>query len=326
MPEAIFSGFRFCILPAVADVGWCWDLLTRPVPHVITRLLSSTALHTLDGPRPTTAEGGSGDPILLPHFDLEAALQAENARRMHFEDCGNLHLDDVPFDVEPVPPLPMTPLFLSSAVASVPTEWHGLTGATRKKAKRRARDTALRQETLPMIFAPTRVAWTGLMQQLQHPYLDCWKDTKFLKKHLNYFEWDGRTSHAFVESKGRIVGGLIGAPKDPTWPSVIKRMALAPTFVTDAPPHLDGANSAGGMCEITPLGDFDPDTSAHLVLWDFSYIIRFPPGTSAIIPSAVVTHSNTLLQPGETRFSVIRYTAQRPSATSATSCKRPKIR
>ncbi|KAJ6481001.1 hypothetical protein C8R45DRAFT_831933 [Mycena sanguinolenta] len=76
-----------------------------------------------------------------------------------------------------------------------------------------------------------------------------------------------------------------------------------------SPPHLGGANSVGGMCEITPLGNFDPDTSAHLVLWDFGYIIRFPPGTSAIIPSAIVTHSNTPLQTGETHFSVIRYTA-----------------
>ncbi|KAJ6476960.1 hypothetical protein C8R45DRAFT_833668, partial [Mycena sanguinolenta] len=229
-----------------------------------------------------------------------------------------------------------------------------------------------------------------------------------------------RTSHAFVEAKGRIVGALIGAPNDPTWPAVVQRATGAlhhewlgmsfPSaayehrrgdFAQDAlgrsfgggrktagnitpssasngramnriarnpdlgrilghalsgfkaffwgifgsyhaldraltrlapqlsrlpseapyaalsvnfehafsPPHLNGANSAGGMCEITPFGNFDPDTSTHLVLWDFGYIIRFPPGTSAIIPSAVVTHSNTPLQKGETRFSVIRYTA-----------------
>ncbi|KAJ6493156.1 hypothetical protein C8R45DRAFT_1095670 [Mycena sanguinolenta] len=72
-------------------------------------------------------------------------------------------------------------------------------------------------------FRTTRVAWTGLGQNLQHPHLDRWQDTQFLKTHLNYLEWDGRTSHAFVEAKGRIVGALIGAPNDPTWPAVVQR-------------------------------------------------------------------------------------------------------
>ncbi|KAJ7815111.1 hypothetical protein B0H14DRAFT_3476520 [Mycena olivaceomarginata] len=88
-------------------------------------------------------------------------------------------------------------------------------------------------------FRKTRVAWTGLTQRLDHPHLARWRDTEFLKKHLNYFAWDGRwscpalsavsadqcpsTSHAFVDAKGRVVGSLIGAPKDPCWLAVVSR-------------------------------------------------------------------------------------------------------
>ncbi|KAF8137920.1 hypothetical protein K438DRAFT_1786205 [Mycena galopus ATCC 62051] len=75
------------------------------------------------------------------------------------------------------------------------------------------------------------------------------------------------------------------------------------------PPHLDGANKADGMCLIGALGNFDPDLGGHIVLWDLDLAIRFPPGCSSLIPSAVVTHSNTPIQPHEERFSLLQYSA-----------------
>ncbi|KAJ7824057.1 hypothetical protein B0H14DRAFT_3469580 [Mycena olivaceomarginata] len=79
--------------------------------------------------------------------------------------------------------------------------------------------------------------------------------------------------------------------------------------VSVSPPHTDAANKADGMCLIAALGAFDPDQGGHLVCWDYNLLIRFPPGCSALIPSAVVTHSNTPIQAGEDRFSLIQYTA-----------------
>ncbi|KAJ7671113.1 hypothetical protein B0H14DRAFT_2424376, partial [Mycena olivaceomarginata] len=73
-------------------------------------------------------------------------------------------------------------------------------------------------------------------------------------------------------------------------------------------PHLDFANLAWGWCAITALGDFDPDKGGHLILWDLKLIIRFPPGSTILIPSALIRHSNTSIQPHEKRFSFTQYT------------------
>jgi hypothetical protein len=74
-------------------------------------------------------------------------------------------------------------------------------------------------------------------------------------------------------------------------------------------PHLDFANLAWGWCAITALGDFDPDLGGHIILWDLKLIIRFPPGCTLFIPSALVRHSNTSIQAHEKRFSFTQYTA-----------------
>ncbi|KAF8178777.1 hypothetical protein K438DRAFT_1604479, partial [Mycena galopus ATCC 62051] len=79
--------------------------------------------------------------------------------------------------------------------------------------------------------------------------------------------------------------------------------------ISVSPPHLDGNNKADGMCLIGALGDFDPDLGGHIVLWDLDLIIRFPPDCSSLIPSAVITHSNTPIQTGEEHFSLIQYSA-----------------
>jgi hypothetical protein len=74
-------------------------------------------------------------------------------------------------------------------------------------------------------------------------------------------------------------------------------------------PHLDFANLAWGWCAITALGHFDPNKGGHLILWDLKLIIRFPPGSTLLIPSALLRHSNTSIQAGEKRFSFTQFTA-----------------
>lgn len=73
--------------------------------------------------------------------------------------------------------------------------------------------------------------------------------------------------------------------------------------------HIDFANLAWGWCAITALGNFDPDLGGHLILWDLRLVIRFPPGSTILIPSALIRHSNVPIQAHEYRGSFVQYTA-----------------
>ncbi|KAL1711775.1 hypothetical protein EV715DRAFT_214868, partial [Schizophyllum commune] len=73
--------------------------------------------------------------------------------------------------------------------------------------------------------------------------------------------------------------------------------------------HRDFGNLPFGWCAITALGNFNPDLGGDLVLWECGLIIRFPPGSTILIPSAIIHHSNTAIGPGETRYSVTQYTS-----------------
>jgi len=55
---------------------------------------------------------------------------------------------------------------------------------------------------------------------------------------------------------------------------------------------MDFGNLPYGWCAITSLGPFDPKRGGHLVLWDLQLVIEFPPGSTILIPSAVLQHSN----------------------------------
>ncbi|KAJ7655778.1 hypothetical protein DFH06DRAFT_933637, partial [Mycena polygramma] len=59
-----------------------------------------------------------------------------------------------------------------------------------------------------------------------------------------------------------------------------------------------------GWCwiAITVLGEFDADRGGHLVLWDLGRLLRFPAGTTVLLPP-VLKYSITRIQPGETRYS-----------------------
>lgn len=74
-------------------------------------------------------------------------------------------------------------------------------------------------------------------------------------------------------------------------------------------PHLDFANLAFGWCAITALGNFNYKVGGHLVLWDLDLIIEFPPGSTILIPSAILSHSNTAVNEWERRYSVVQYAA-----------------
>ncbi|KAJ3837447.1 hypothetical protein F5878DRAFT_539433, partial [Lentinula raphanica] len=76
-----------------------------------------------------------------------------------------------------------------------------------------------------------------------------------------------------------------------------------------SPPHMDADNSASGWCADTAMGAFDPDKGGHLVLWDLGFVVRFPPGSTILFPSALITHSTIPIQEHETRYAMIQYSS-----------------
>ncbi|KAF7307924.1 hypothetical protein MKEN_01153300 [Mycena kentingensis (nom. inval.)] len=73
--------------------------------------------------------------------------------------------------------------------------------------------------------------------------------------------------------------------------------------------HRDVLNLPFGWCAITALGEYDPSKGGHLVLWDLKLVIEFPPGSTILIPSATLAHSNIPVSPEEYRASFTQYTA-----------------
>ncbi|KAF4614892.1 hypothetical protein D9613_003558 [Agrocybe pediades] len=57
------------------------------------------------------------------------------------------------------------------------------------------------------------------------------------------------------------------------------------------------------------LGSFDHTKGGHLILWECGLVIEFPAGSTILIPSAIISHSNTTIAPAETRYSFTQYTA-----------------
>jgi hypothetical protein len=72
-------------------------------------------------------------------------------------------------------------------------------------------------------------------------------------------------------------------------------------------PHKDTQNLPWGWCAVTSLGSYDPTQGGHLVLWEFNIAVEFPPYSTIMIPSAIVTHFNTVIQEGEKRWSIAQY-------------------
>ncbi|TFK87317.1 hypothetical protein K466DRAFT_491087 [Polyporus arcularius HHB13444] len=74
-------------------------------------------------------------------------------------------------------------------------------------------------------------------------------------------------------------------------------------------PHTDHLNIPTGWCAVVALGDFNADEGGHLILWDLNLMIRFPRGAAIFLPSALLTHSNTIVPEGQRRYSFTQYTA-----------------
>lgn len=73
--------------------------------------------------------------------------------------------------------------------------------------------------------------------------------------------------------------------------------------------HLDSKNLVVGWCAVTALGNFNHKKGGHLVLWELGLVVEFPAGSTILIPSAAIHHSNTPIGEGENRQSFTQCTA-----------------
>ena len=73
--------------------------------------------------------------------------------------------------------------------------------------------------------------------------------------------------------------------------------------------HTDYQNYAGGLCAVTAMGNFDPTVSGHLYFRELKLVVEFPPGSTVLIPSALIHHGNTALALNDQRYSVTSYAA-----------------
>jgi len=74
--------------------------------------------------------------------------------------------------------------------------------------------------------------------------------------------------------------------------------------------HTDFANLSFGICSIYATGSYDLKAGSHLVLWECGLVIEFPPGSTVLIPSAAIAHSNIPIPTNSTCYSITQYTTR----------------
>jgi hypothetical protein len=65
--------------------------------------------------------------------------------------------------------------------------------------------------------------------------------------------------------------------------------------------HVDGCNLAGGICLVSPYGKYDWKKGGHLILHELKVVLALPPGSMVFFPSALISHENIPIAPGEER-------------------------
>ncbi|KAJ7436466.1 hypothetical protein B0H11DRAFT_1754815 [Mycena galericulata] len=94
------------------------------------------------------------------------------------------------------------------------------------------------------------------------------------------------------------------------WPSIT--FDLGPQTVTSPQQRELRRIICWWWIAITALGKYDPDRGGHLILWDLGRVLRFPPGSTVLLP-AILRYSIAAIQPGETRYSITQYAPAPPA-------------
>jgi hypothetical protein len=101
---------------------------------------------------------------------------------------------------------------------------------------------------------------------------------------------------------------------NPTLKTIVEKTVFAAATLNLGPwvktiPHFDLKNLAWGLCAVTAFGNFDPDTGGHIIFWEIKKVVRFPPGSTVLLPSAVARHSNVAVREHEERMSLTQFSA-----------------
>ncbi|KAJ7029037.1 hypothetical protein C8F04DRAFT_923080, partial [Mycena alexandri] len=56
------------------------------------------------------------------------------------------------------------------------------------------------------------------------------------------------------------------------------------------------------------LGKFNSRRGGHVILWELGFVVRFPAGSSILLPTGLIHYSFVRVRAGETRYSVLQYT------------------
>jgi hypothetical protein len=73
--------------------------------------------------------------------------------------------------------------------------------------------------------------------------------------------------------------------------------------------HYDHLNEAIGWCLVSPFGHWDHTLGGHIILHKLKLIVEFPPGSSLLLPSALVAHENISISTEERRMVITAYTS-----------------
>lgn len=98
---------------------------------------------------------------------------------------------------------------------------------------------------------------------------------------------------------------------DPSSPLSVPFAALTPNLgpQTVCWPHQDKKDLSNGVCVVLILGSFNHQFGDHIVLHEARLILEMKPGDALFLPSAVSTHETIPIQAGETRYSLVFYSA-----------------
>ncbi|KAJ7430335.1 hypothetical protein FB451DRAFT_1060802, partial [Mycena latifolia] len=63
-----------------------------------------------------------------------------------------------------------------------------------------------------------------------------------------------------------------------------------------------------GWTALTALGNYDADKGGHIILWDLNLVVRFPVGSTILIPRALVRYSFVCVGADETHHCLVQFT------------------
>ncbi|KAF8129679.1 hypothetical protein K438DRAFT_1644425, partial [Mycena galopus ATCC 62051] len=122
--------------------------------------------------------------------------------------------------------------------------------------------------------------------------------------------WNPNVHTLYVQTLDALVDHHAGLTRNfEHWFSAFAAATLNFGPATVTLPHIDALNLAWGWCAITALGSFNAQLGGHLVLWDLRLIFPFSAGSTILIPSAILRHSNVGIAPTERWYSFTQYSA-----------------